>query len=117
MICEDTGFYAPRIGLLNESRHAFCMIELFPDLPIIFHKQDETISRLKSGDVDDIRISTKLPIDDIVKFGLKEKFLQEGLKSFPDPRKSYDIPIEVLLLPQSKSSHRPTFSILLTLAY
>lgn len=76
------------------------MIELFPDLPIIFHKQDETISRLKSGDVDDIRISTKLPIDDIVKFGLKEKFLQEGLKSFPDPRKSYDIPIEVLLLPQ-----------------
>ena len=93
-------FDAPSIGLLAKLVNPYRMIELFPDLPMIFHKQEETISHLKTGDVDDIRISAKLPIDDIVKFGLKEKFLQQGLKSFPDPRKKMDIPIEVLLLPQ-----------------
>ena len=76
------------------------MIELFPDLPIIVHKQNETIAKLKAGEIDDLRVSNQLPIDDIVKFGLKEGFLKEGLKSFPDPRKTFDIPIEVLLLPQ-----------------
>ena len=76
------------------------MIELFPDLPIISHKQKETIANLKAGEIDDLRVSNQLPIDDIVKFGLKEGFLKEGLKSFPDPRKNFDIPIEVLLLPQ-----------------
>jgi Transposase DDE domain len=76
------------------------MIEFFPDLPLIAHKQEETITALKSGEIADLRISNELPIDDIVKYGLKEKFLKDGLKSFPDPRKSYDIPIEVLLLPQ-----------------
>lgn len=76
------------------------MIELFPDLPIISHKQKETIANLKAGEIDDLRVSNQLPIDDIVKFGLKEGFLKEGLKSFPDPRKTFDIPIEVLLLPQ-----------------
>ena len=78
----------------------FGMIELFPDLPIVVHKQEETIAALKSGEIDDLRVSNQLPIDDIVKYGLKENFLREGLKSFPDPRKMYDIPIEVLLLPQ-----------------
>ena len=76
------------------------MIELFPDLPIVVHKQEETIAALKSGEIDDLRVSNELPIDDIVKYGLKQNFLREGLKSFPDPRKMYDIPIEVLLLPQ-----------------
>lgn len=76
------------------------MIELFPDLPIISHKQKETIANLKAGEIDDLRVSNQLPIDDIVKFGLKEGFLKEGLKSFLDPRKTFDIPIEVLLLPQ-----------------
>ena len=78
----------------------YSMIELFPDLPIVIHKQEETIAALKAGEIDDLRVSNQLPIDDIVKYGLKEQFLREGLKSFPDPRKNYDIPIEVLLLPQ-----------------
>jgi hypothetical protein len=76
------------------------MIELFPDLPIISHKQKKTIANLKAGEIEDLRVSNQFPIDDIVKFGLKEGFLKEGLKSFPDPRKNFDIPIEVLLLPQ-----------------
>jgi len=76
------------------------MNNFFPDLPLIFHKQEETIAALKTGDIDGMRVSNKLPIDDIVKYGLKENFLRDGLKSFPDPRKMYDIPIEVLLLPQ-----------------
>ncbi|NOT80944.1 MAG: transposase [Bacteriovoracaceae bacterium] len=76
------------------------MINLFPDLPIIRHKQKETIANLKAGEIDDLRVSNKLPIDDIVKYGLQENFLKDGLKSFPDPRKTFDIPIEALLLPQ-----------------
>ncbi len=76
------------------------MIESFPDLPFIKHKQDETISALKAGEIEDIRVAQQMPIDDIVEYGLDNKFLQEGLKSFPDPRASYDIPIEVMLLPQ-----------------
>jgi hypothetical protein len=42
------------------------MIELFPDLPIIVHKQNETIAKLKAGEIDDLRVSNQLPIDDIV---------------------------------------------------
>ena len=72
------------------------MIELFPDLPIISHKQKETIANLKAGEIDDLRVSNQLPIDDIVKFGLKEGFLKEGLKSFPDPRKNFDIPLQMV---------------------
>jgi hypothetical protein len=53
----------------------------------ISHKQKETFANLKAGEIDDLRVSNQLPIDDIVKFGLKEGFLKEGLKSFPDPRK------------------------------
>ena len=66
----------------------------------ISHKQKETFANLKAGEIDDLRVSNQLLIDDIVKFGLKEGLLKEGLKSFPDPSKSFDIPIEVLLLPQ-----------------
>lgn len=76
------------------------MIESFPNLPIIEHKQEETIEALKIGEIEDIRVAQQMPIDDIVEYGLDNKFLQEGLKSFPDPRASYDIPIEVMLLPQ-----------------
>jgi len=75
-------------------------VEIFPDLPIIIRKQEETIKRLKQADVEDVRFSAKMPIDEIVRFGLDEGFLQEGLKSFPDPRQSFEIPIEILLLPQ-----------------
>ena len=56
----------------------YSMIELFPDLPIVIHKQEETIAALKAGEIDDLRVSNQLPIDDIVKYGLKEKFLREG---------------------------------------
>ena len=92
-------FAALRIGHPFFCIIIMAMIELFPDLPIISRKQKETIANLKAGEIDNLRVSNQLPIDDIVKFGLKEGFLKEGLKSFPDPRKSFDIPIEVLLLP------------------
>lgn len=67
---------------------------------IIEYKQKETLDALRQGEIEDLRVTAKMPIDDIVAFGLDEKFLQEGLTSFPDPRKMFDIPIEVLLLPQ-----------------
>lgn len=67
---------------------------------LVFHSQKLVIDSLKSGEIENIRISQNLAIDKIVSFGLKEGFLKTGLKSFPDPRKNYSVPIEVLLLPQ-----------------
>ena len=39
-------------------------------------------------------------MNEIVAFGLKEGFLQEGLRPFPDPRKNFEVPIDVILLCQ-----------------
>jgi hypothetical protein len=66
----------------------------------ISHRQKETLDALKIGEIDCVRVSQKLPVDQIVAYGLKDGFLQEGLKKFPDPRKLWEVPIEVLLLPQ-----------------
>jgi len=66
----------------------------------IAHRQEETLDALQKGEIESIRISQKLPVDRIVSFGLQEGFLQDGLKKFPDPRKLWEVPIEVLLLPQ-----------------
>ena len=72
----------------------------FPDLPILKHDQQATLESLKNGEIKDLRVSQKAPVDSIVNFGLNEGLIQEGLETFPDPRKTYDIPIDVLLLPQ-----------------
>lgn len=66
----------------------------------IAHRQRETLDALKKGEIESVRVSQKLPVDQIVGFGLKEGFLQEGLGKFPDPRKLWEVPIRVVLLPQ-----------------
>lgn len=82
------------------SCHAFGVITEFPDLPILKHDQDGTLRSLKNGDITDVSVSCKKPVDHIVSYGLKEGILQEGLKAFPDPRKRSEVPIDILLLPQ-----------------
>ena len=74
--------------------------EMHPDVPILKHSQDEVVAALEKGEITDVCVSCKKTVDHIVNYGLKEGFIQEGLKSFPDPRKRYEVPIEVLLLPQ-----------------
>jgi hypothetical protein len=66
----------------------------------IAHRQKETLDRLEKGEIESIRVSQKLPVDRIVAFGLREGFLQSGLQKFPDPRRGFEVPIDVLLLPQ-----------------
>jgi hypothetical protein len=66
----------------------------------IAHRQKETIDALKKGAITDVRVSQNLPVDKIVSFGLKEGFLKQGLLKFPDPRKNWEVPIEVVLLAQ-----------------
>jgi hypothetical protein len=66
----------------------------------IAHRQKDVLEDLKRGEIEDVRFSQKLPVDQIVAFGLKEKFLQAGLRSFPDPRKKIEVPIDVILLSQ-----------------
>jgi Transposase DDE domain len=66
----------------------------------IAHRQKETLDSLQKGEIESIRVSQKLPVDQIAAFALGEGFLQAGLKKFPDPRSQWEVPIEVLLLPQ-----------------
>ena len=66
----------------------------------IEHRQKDALDALKQGAIEDIRMSQKLPVDDLVLFGLKEGFLQKGLRLFPDPRKRVEVPIDVILLSQ-----------------
>jgi len=70
------------------------------ETPLIFHRQKEVLDSLKRGEISDIRVSQSYAADKIVSFGLKEGFLQDGLRKFPDPRKHMEVPVEVLLLPQ-----------------
>ena len=72
----------------------------YPEPQFIAHRQNETLDALEKGEIECIRVSQKLPVDQIASFGLAEGFLQAGLKQFPDPRKHWDVPIDVLLLPQ-----------------
>lgn len=66
----------------------------------IAHRQKETLDALKKGEIKDVRVSQNLPIDKIISFGLQQGFLKQGLLQFPDPRKNWEVPIEVLLLAQ-----------------
>jgi len=65
---------------------------------ILKHRQNEVVDALKKGEVDLIRYDQKWPADELVCFALDQGFLQEGLRSFPDPRKSWEVPIDVMLL-------------------
>ena len=76
------------------------MIETFPDIPILRRNHEATLNSLNDGELDDLRVDKKLEVDDIVEYGLELGLLKDILGSFPDPRKSFDIPIEILLLPQ-----------------
>lgn len=66
----------------------------------IQHRQKVALDALKQGAIEDVRISQKLPVDELVLFALKEGFLQKGLRQFPDPRKKFEVPIDVILLSQ-----------------
>src|SRR3990167_9197669 len=66
----------------------------------IAHRQEEVLDALKKGEIEGVHISQNLPVDKIAAFGLKEGFLQAGFKCFPDPRKNFEVPIDMILLPQ-----------------
>lgn len=66
----------------------------------IQHRQKDVLDAIKQGVIEDVRISQKLPVDELVLFGLKQGFLQKGLRQFPDPRKKVEVPIDVILLSQ-----------------
>ncbi len=66
----------------------------------VVHRQSQALDSLAKGEIESVRVNQKLPVDQIIAFALEKGFLQDGLKQFPDPRKIWDVPIEVLLLPQ-----------------
>lgn len=72
----------------------------YEDPIVIQHQQEHTLDALSQGDIEEIRISQKLPVDSIVEYGLELGILKKGLQSFPDPRMYCEVPIDALLLPQ-----------------
>lgn len=80
---------------------------------LTFHRQQETIDRLKSGDITDISGSFKRPADAIVMHALNLGFLHEGFKSFPDPRSKFSVPMDAILLSQILRSLNDQHSFLL----
>lgn len=64
------------------------------------HRQNVVLDALKRGEIEDLRVSQKWPVDQIVSFALKQGFLRDGLRTFPDPRKRIEVPIDVILLCQ-----------------
>ncbi len=80
---------------------------------LIHHRQEETLDRLKSGEISDISGSFTRPADAIVKYALDQGFLQEGFKSFPDPRESFSVPMDAILLSQTLRSLNDQHSFLL----
>lgn len=79
----------------------------------IAHRQKETLDALKKGEIERVQVSQSLPVDKIAEFGLKEGFLQEGYRSFPDPRKSVEVPIDIILLSQTLQRLNDEHSLLL----
>lgn len=69
-----------------------------PEPRILKHRQEEVIDALKKGEISRIRYDQKWPADQLVRYALDEGILQEGLRSFPDPRKKWEVPIEIMLL-------------------
>lgn len=64
------------------------------------HRQNEALDALEKGEIEQICVSVARPVDQIVTFGLRSGFLKPALQSFPDPRKNWEVPIDILLLPQ-----------------
>ncbi len=61
-----------------------------PEALILRHRQEDVIDALKRGELEHIRYDQKWPADELVRFALHEGFLQEGLRSFPDPMKNWE---------------------------
>ena len=66
----------------------------------MFHRQEATLDALKKGEIEDLRVGFKWMVDRVVGFGLDEGILAPGFAAFPDPRRSSEVPISALLLPQ-----------------
>ena len=75
-------------------------IDPIEEPPLFRLNQKETLERLKNGTITDLRVSTSYPVDQIVLHALKQGTLQPALRAFPDPRLNFEVPIDVLLLPQ-----------------
>ncbi len=52
--------------------------------PYLAHRHSKVLDRLEKGEIENVRVSHKLPVDQIAAFGLTEGFLQTGPRKFPD---------------------------------
>ena len=77
-------------------------LEIDEEVKYQFIKRDDesTMEEFSAGSFTDIQMSIESPVEEIINYGFEKHILNEILLSFPDPRKSFDVPINVVLLPQ-----------------
>jgi len=90
-----------------------------PESDVIYLKHDpEAVSRaLSAGEIADAVASHETIADDVVAHFLRSGFLKDALGSFPDPRKNWEVPMPVLLVPQILQRLNDEHSLLLAPYY
>ena len=60
--------------------------------------REKTLKALESGAIEGVSVSCKMPVDGIVNYALDTGIVRETLAAFPDPRKNFTVPKEVMLM-------------------
>lgn len=90
-----------------------------PEADFDYVKHDaEAVSRaLSRGEIIDAVASHEMISDEIISYFLRNGFLKDALGSFPDPRKNWEVPMPVLLVPQLLQRLNDEHSLLLAPYY
>ena len=109
-----------RPGFLGLLCHSGTMehdkIDCLPDWPLLQplpENSKKAVASLIKGDIREIAISSKMPVDCVVNHALDTGIVGDVLGSFPDSRKSHSVPVEAMLLAkvmQSLSNHNSLIS-------
>ena len=70
----------------------------WPELQILEQNQEKTLDLLRQGDITDVSVSCKKPVDCVVDYLLEEEIISKISATFPDPRKTSSVPLDVMLL-------------------
>ena len=69
-----------------------------PRLQPLRMDRDKALKALESGTIEDVSVSCKMPVDGIVNYALDSGIARDALAAFPDPRKNFTVPREVMLM-------------------
>ena len=77
------------------------IINCFSDWPLLRplpKNSNKAIDALSKGEIEEVAISCKMPVDCVVNYALHSGIVRDVLGSFPDPRKTHSVPLQAMLL-------------------